>query len=122
MWFQYVNQIKAKIWGSFLPAFGKAGPIPDSIRSILGGLSEVQETGKIDELLDLPILKTMTDSLMTVFSQSWQFVICLAYIYFFIVLIYSVFAPDTDSYLSDRIFVRLNRLSALRFPGQRRKE
>lgn len=64
----------------------------------------------------------MTDALLTVFSKSWHFVLCLAYIYFFIVLIYSFFAPNTDSYLSDRVFVRLNRGSALPFSTQRRKE
>jgi len=64
----------------------------------------------------------MTDALLTVLGKSWQYVICLAYIYFFIVLIYSFFAPNTDSYLSDRVFVRLNRLSALPFPTQRQKK
>lgn len=93
----------------FLPAFGEAGPIPSSIRSILAGLSEVQTTGNINGLLNLPIVNSMTDALMTMFSKSWQYVICLAYIYFFIVLIYSFFAPNTDEYLSDRVSVRLNR-------------
>lgn len=73
-------------------------------------------------LLNLPIVKKMADALLTVFSQSWHFVICLAYIYFFIVLIYSFLAPDTDSYLSDRVFVRLNRGFALHLPTQTRKE
>lgn len=73
----------------------------------------------------MPIVKTMTDALLTVFSQSWQFVICLAYIYFFIVLIYSFLAPDTDGYLSDRVNVRLNQGNVFRLPSlpvQKRKE
>ncbi|OQD77601.1 hypothetical protein PENDEC_c002G01964 [Penicillium decumbens] len=118
----YVNQLIGKVQRIFLPAFGKAGPIPNTIRSIFDGLSVVQTTGNIDGLRDLPIFKTMTDALLTVLGKSWQYVICLAYIYFFIVLIYSFFAPNTDSYLSDRVFVRLNRLSALPFPTQRQKK
>lgn len=62
----------------------------------------------------------MTDALVAVFSKSWQYVICLAYIYFFIVLIYSFFAPDTDRYLSDRVFVRLNK--AFSFPVKRKNK
>lgn len=64
----------------------------------------------------------MTNALFTTFGKSWQYVIALAFIYFFIVLIYSVLAPSTDSYLSDRVFVRLNRGGAFRLPTQAHKE
>lgn len=64
----------------------------------------------------------MTDALSTTFGESWQYVIALAYIYFFIVLIYSFFAPSTDNYLSGRIFVRLNRGGVFRLPTKAHKE
>lgn len=112
-----------KIQRILLPAFGKAGPIPNSIRSILDGLADVQRTGNIRGLLQLPIAKTMKNALSMVFGESWRFVIALAFIYFFIVLIYSFLAASTDDYLSDRVFVRLNGVrGSFRLPTRARKE
>lgn len=92
-----------------LPAFAKAGPVPKTLRSILDGIAEVQATGDMRALTQLPITKTMTNALATTCGRSWQYVIVLAYIYFFVVMIYSFVAPSTDRYLSDRVNVRLNR-------------
>lgn len=119
----YVNQLIGKVQRILLPAFGKAGPIPTSIRSILDGLADAQRTGNIRGLLQLPIVKTKTNALSIVFGESWRYVIALAFIYFFIVLIYSFLAPNSDSYLSDRVLVRLNGVRGPSWlPTRARKE
>ncbi|PLB38150.1 uncharacterized protein BDW47DRAFT_117436 [Aspergillus candidus] len=105
----YVNQLMGKMQRILLPAFAKAGPVPKTLRSILDGIAEVQATGDMRALTQLPITKTMTNALATTCGRSWQYVIVLAYIYFFVVMIYSFVAPSTDRYLSDRVNVRLNR-------------
>ena len=110
-----------------LPAFAKAGPVPKTLRSIFDGIAEVQATGDMRALTQLPITKTMTNALATTCGRSWQYVIVLAYIYFFVVMIYSFLAPSTDRYLSDRVNVRLNRGgldlgSFLWLPSLKRKE
>lgn len=102
-----------KVERILLPAFGKAGPVPSSIRSILDGVGDSQSGAGVRELLQLPIMQAMTDALVTVLAKSWQFVISVAVIYLGGVLIYSIIAPPTDSYLSNRVFVRLNKKEGL---------
>jgi hypothetical protein len=99
----------SKIQRILLPAFGDAGPIPTSIRSLLEGIGAIQSGGSITDFLDLSISQTMIGALSETLINSWDFVVEVAIVYFGIGVVLSVLAPSTDSYLSDSVFVRLGR-------------
>ncbi|KAL4806044.1 hypothetical protein BDV18DRAFT_160114 [Aspergillus unguis] len=104
----YINQILSNIPEMLPDAFERLGPVPQTITEFLDGLAGAQSTGSIGGLLDLRVVRAMTSALIAVLTKSWLFIISVAYVYFFIAFLYSLFSPGTDSYLSDTIYVRLN--------------
>ena len=109
---QYVNQLMGRAERILPSSFRSLGPIATTIKSLLEAVATVQRTGDSSSLREHPAVVVMTDAIIKVFAGSWHFVIVIAYIYFFMVIIFSLATPSTDKYLSDRIFVRLNSISS----------